>query len=112
MSQRASCVAEHRNKRMTKEDFSSNLNLISEEYKRKCKEICPNEEVLCNIVLDICYTNNKSKSFAWEMCGRQIIKNLLKRNDYKINYLVKSSDGDIEYDGYKFERRTTYVDNE
>ena len=112
MSQRASCVAEHRNKRMTKEDFSSSLNLISEEYKRKCKEICPNEEVLCNVVLDICYTNSKSKSFAWEMCGRQIIKNLLKKNDYKINYLVKSSDGEIEYSGYKFERRTINVDNE
>ena len=36
---------------------------------------------LCNIVLDICYQRSSTKRFAWEMCGEEIIQNLLKRND-------------------------------
>ena len=42
--------------------------MLKEEYIRKCVEICPNEDELCNIVLDICYTTNNSKQFAWDVC--------------------------------------------
>lgn len=112
VNKRAICANELRNKRMDKWDFSESLSMIADEYIRKCKEICPNEEVLCNIILDICYTSNKTKAFAWDVCGKQIVKNLLKRNNGQINYIVKSDTGDIEYGGCRFERRMANVDNE
>lgn len=51
------------------------------------------------------YLNNKSKSFAWEICGDVIIENLLKRNKYQINYLISDDNGEIEYQGKRFSRR-------
>lgn len=76
--------------------------IMKETFKKACYLICPNEEILCNIVLDICYTNNNSKQFAWDMCGDVFIKNLLKLNNYTINYPTACKDGDILFNGEKF----------
>ena len=40
---------------------------LMEDLKNKLLSICPNEEELCNIVVDICYKkSNNSKHFAWQ----------------------------------------------
>lgn len=96
--------------KVSREDFSENLRMITEDFKEKCAKICNNSIELCDIVLDICYSNNNSKSFAWEMCGDQIVQNLLRKNDGRINYLVRSDDGNVEFNGYKFEERTMTED--
>ena len=72
-------------------DFSENLDLITDEFKEKCERICPNEVELCDIALDICYSNKNSKAFAWELFGEQIIKNLLDKNKNEENEIRKSS---------------------
>ena len=62
-----------------------------------------NEDELCDIVLDICYTKEKSKQFAWDICGTVILKNLLNKNHNIINYpKMVSEDGDFEYCGKLF----------
>lgn len=91
--------------KQAREDYSIKLQLLNEEYRHQCFTTCNNKYELCNIVLDLCYLNNKSKSFAWEICGDVIIENLLKRNDYQINYLVSDDNGNIEYQGKRFSRR-------
>ena len=63
-------------------------------------------------MLDLCYTTNKSKTFAWEMCGATIIDNLLKQNGYQIHYLEADDNGDVEYQGRKFSRRTLSLNEE
>lgn len=68
----------------------------------ECNKTCPNSEVLANIVVDLCYTSNKNKTFAWDVAGEQIFNNVLKKNGYKIQYPVKDENGDIEFDGKKF----------
>lgn len=99
--------------KVSREVFSDELRTAASLFKEKAEIICPNAEELCDIVLDICYTNNKSKGFAWDMCSEQIINNLLKNNGYKMKYIVQDDNGDIQYDGLRFsERIYDYADNE
>lgn len=76
--------------------------VMKETFKRACYLICPSEELLGNIVLDLCYTTNNSKQFAWDICGDVFIKNLLRKNNYMINYPTANRDGDIIFNGEKF----------
>lgn len=80
-------------------------NMI-ETYRRKCIEICPNEVELCDIILDICYTQDNSKKFAWDMCGDQIVRNLLVYKDNQFNYCVRDDNGNIEYSGKRYTAMT------
>ena len=97
--------------RITKEDFNEKMFLLKEEFKRKCRITVPDEKELCDIILDICYTKEKSKGFAWDICSDQIIENLLEKNDNKIKYIIKSETGNISYQGYNFEERSVSVVN-
>lgn len=91
---------QNRNDDFDRGDF---LNSRSEEFKEQAFEICNNEEVLCNIIVDMCYKNsNKSKQFAWMICGEQMVENLLNYHDRKISFPTQSEDGDIQYKGLKF----------
>lgn len=76
---------------------------LKEEFSRRCDEVCSNRRVLCNIILDLCYQKDTSKSFAWEMCGDEIVQNLLEKNGGKILLPVKKEDGSIRYCGNRFE---------
>ena len=58
--------------------------------------------MLANILVDICYATNKSKSFAWDIAGEQIFNNVLKNNGYQIEYPIKDEVGDIEFCGNRF----------
>ena len=71
-------------------------------FVKECNEICPNAKRLCNIVIDLCYTNNKSKQFAWDLCGSTILSNLLEKNNMTIKYPAKDANGDIVYCGERF----------
>lgn len=84
--------------------------LLKEQFREKCLKECPNEDELCNIVLDLCYTKSKnSKQFAWDICGETFIKNLLRRNGYKISYPELDEDGDIEFNGMRFSMKETEI---
>jgi hypothetical protein len=71
-------------------------------FANACTRECPNAEVLSNILIDICYTSNKSKAFAWEIAGEQIFQNVLKKNNNLISFPIKHADGDIDFCGKKF----------
>lgn len=79
------------------------------EYKRLCVETCPDEAELCNILIDLCYNKEKSKQFVWAMCGETIIQNLLQKYDNTISYLERDENGDIDYCGYKFSKKTKKI---
>lgn len=65
-----------------------------------------NPEVLCEILLDICYKSNKTKQFVWDMCGDILVKRLQEKNWNQITYPVRKSNGDILYDGNRFSLET------
>lgn len=83
-------------------DAMSEISVMNEEFRKECNTICPNRKTLCNIILDVCYTRNSTKRFAWSMCGPDIIHNLLTRNHNTISFPVIDPTGDIEYGGNTF----------
>ena len=85
--------------------------LITDTFAKMCYMICPNEDELCNIVLDLCYTNNKTKQFAWDMCGDVFIKNLLRKNNNTIHYPTKEPHGGIIFGGERFKMKNYIVEN-
>jgi hypothetical protein len=93
--------------KVDKDDRMIMRNVFKEDFKRKAYEICNDADELCNIVVELCYQNNSSKQFAWDVCGDIIISNLLKRNDYQIQYPIQDENGDIEFGGEKFSLYTT-----
>ena len=94
------------------EDIEINILQLKERFMDECASVCPNNEVLANIVVDICYTSNKNKSFAWDMCGEEIFHNILKNNEHKIHFPVKDENGDIEFCGKRFSLHTKRMDGD
>lgn len=75
-------------------------------FKKECEIICSNENELCDIVLDICYKTEKSKQFAWDICGDVILDNLLKNKCGIIHFpQLVNDNGDFEYCGENFVMR-------
>ena len=75
---------------------------LRDEFMQECLKICSNQEVLCDIVLDITYKKSGTKKFAWDICGEQIIKNLLAKNNDVIMFPTKDQNGDITFCGERF----------
>ena len=94
------------------EDIEINILQLKERFMDECASVCPNNEVLANIVVDICYTSTKNKSFAWDMCGEEIFHNILKNNEHKIHFPVKDENGDIEFCGKRFSLHTKRMDGD
>lgn len=96
--------------RISEYDSCTALSIMNNEFRKECDKICPNCYALCNIILDICYTRNSTKRFAWNICGTEIIHNLLNKNDNKITYPVIDANGDITFCGDTFSVETTTIE--
>ena len=82
---------------------------LKDIFVEECTKACPNDEVLANIVVDLCYTSSKNKTFAWDVAGEQIFNNVLKNSGYAITYPIKDADGDIEFNGNRFSLYTQQI---
>jgi hypothetical protein len=89
-------------KQLTDYEEGSTVHNRTILYKEKCLEVCGNEEMLCNIVVDLCYNTNKSKQFAWQMCGDIMVANLLRHRNYTLSFPLQTEDGDFTYKGLTF----------
>ena len=72
------------------------------EYRKDCDIICSYRDALCDILVTLCYSSNLSKKFVWDICGEDIVRNLLKNNDGYIEFPTIDESGDIEYAGNRF----------
>ncbi len=93
-------------------DTFSRMQEMRAEFEQECAKICPNRFALCDIVLDICYQKSSTRRFAWEMCGAEIVQNLLSRNSGVISYPVLDADGDIQFCGNKFRVKQIQIGGE
>lgn len=81
---------------------SSLLSAYSRPFIMKAEIVCSDEVLRCDVMIDLAYKSNASKRFVWEVCGRQIIKNLLERNNYIVSYPTKVVKGDFTYKGEQY----------
>ena len=95
-----------------KEERDMFVTQLTEEFTVLCNSVCPDVKMLTNIMLDLCYTSNKNKTFAWSIVGEQIFKNVLEKNGNKITYPIKCDDGDIEFCGKRFILHTQQIGGE
>ena len=94
-------------------DWSVEREMLANKFATQCHVVCPNEYELCDIVLDMCYTSEKLKQFAWDICGDTIIENLLKKNGNRLCYpIISDSECEFEYAGKHFAMREYNVDEE
>lgn len=70
------------------------LKQLDDLFAESCAIACPDAEELCEILVDLCYSKEKSKMFVWKMCGDDIVKKLLKRNG-TIQFPTKDENGSI-----------------
>jgi hypothetical protein len=95
-------VQEIKKKQISSWDVNTKRIQIKDKFSKSCYELCLDNEVLGNIVLDLCYKTKNSKQFAWDVCGEIFINNILKKNNQTINYLELDESGEVEYCGEKF----------
>lgn len=100
-------------KRVEKLDAYDNWQqkkLFTDKFRVDCEMVCPNEDELCDIIIDICYESEKSKQFAWDICGEVFLKNLLRENGNVIHYPeLVNGDGEFEYCGENFVMREKVI---
>jgi hypothetical protein len=93
-------------KQKKNEEADSNAGLLMDHIKQifteECEQVCPNSYVLSNILIDLCYTSNKNKAFAWDVAGEQIYQNVLANSGNKLNIPIKDENGNIEFYGERF----------
>ncbi len=87
---------------VSKEERDLVMSQFKDTFSEECAFVCDNKEVLANIVVDVCYTSNKNKSFAWDVAGEQIFKNVLRNSGNKMQFPIKDENGDIEFCGKTF----------
>lgn len=98
--------------RVDEYDTFSRMQEMRAEFEQECARVCPNRFALCDIVLDICYKKSSTKRFAWEMCGTEIIQNLLSRRDGVISFPTLDADGEIQFCGNRFSVKQTEMGGE
>lgn len=95
-------------RRKAKNDVLEQEQLL-EQFKIRCLQIVPDEQALCNALLDLLYNPKNSKTFVWENFGDVIIDNLLNRTSGYCSIPVKDNDGNIDYCGEKFSMKKVKI---
>ena len=68
------------------EDGILDKSVIDLIFRGKFYEACPNEKMLCDILIDLLYDKPNSKGVVWDMCGDVIIDNLLSKSGGIVEY--------------------------
>lgn len=106
--QRYRCTSDRALKEGIKRNESDQDAEMTHEFrvsiaKSECEKICPNEDELCDIICNLCYTSEHSKQFAWDVCGETMLKNLMERNNNEIQYPKRvESGGEFIFSGDEY----------
>lgn len=86
----------------TDSDAGSSIEQLQHIFLEECALVCPNSNVLSNIVLDICYSSRKNNTFVWDVIGESVYQNVLANSGNKLHIPIKDDNGDIEFYGKRF----------
>lgn len=68
--------------------------IIDTMFQKRFYEVCSNEKVLCEILIDLLYDKPNSKAVVWAMCGNVIIDNLLSKSGGVLEYPEAVTEGE------------------
>lgn len=91
--------------KIDKTDSQSELSMLKNMFREECDKICPNEDELFNMLLDLCYCKNTTKKFVWDIFEDKIVSTLLLKNNGIISFPEIDTHGDILYCGNRFKVR-------
>ena len=74
---------------------------MNADLEENCFSIFSNEQVLCEILLDICYRDGVDVSIVWNLCGDVIVDKLVKKSGV-YRYPEQDINGDFSFSGTKF----------
>lgn len=89
----------------TSEDIADQIARLTVDLEESCFAICQNEQVLCEILLDVCYKDGIDVGIVWHLCGDVIVDKLVSKSGaYK--YPEQDVNGDFDFGGVKFSMNT------
>lgn len=93
------------------ESAADQIIKLNADLEESCFSICPNSQVLCEILLDICYRDGVDVSIVWNLCGDVIVDKLFNKSKM-YSYPEQDIDGEFGYGGLKFSMKTVAVGGE
>lgn len=84
-------------------EYDEEYSSVDYDIVDALSEICNNEDVLCDILLDYCYKYNGNKEILWTTCGEVIVKRL--SDGKNLCYPMADPNGDFEVQGKKYSMR-------
>lgn len=76
--------------------------MLKRQFRIDALSVCSDAQQLCSIVIDLCYANESSKRFAWDICGTEMLDNLFRAGGYRLTYPAKSPDGELLSRGRRY----------
>ena len=93
------------------ESISDQIIKLNADLEENCFSICPNEQILCEMLLDICYRDGIDVNIVWNLCGDVIADKLLKKSGM-YSYPEQDDDGEFSYGGIKFTMKNVVAGGE
>ena len=93
------------------ESATDQIIKLNTELEENCFSICPNEQVLCEILLDICYRDGIDVNIVWNLCGDIIVDKLVKKSGM-YSYPERDDNGEFSYGGIRFTMKNVVAGGE
>lgn len=96
----------------TEEDSASDQIIrLNSDLEEICFSICPNEHVLCEMLLDVCYRDGIDVNIVWNLCGDTIVDKLVSKSKM-YNYPEQDANGEFCYGGISFSMKSVAAGGE
>ena len=83
------------------ENIADQLIKLNTDLEENCFSVCPNEQVLCEILLDVCYKEGVDVNIVWNLCGDVIVDKIVSKSK-TYSYPEQDANGEFCYGGFKF----------
>ena len=93
------------------ENIVDKIIKLNADLEESCFSICPNEQVLCEILLDVCYKDGIDVGIVWNLCGDVIVDKLANKSGV-YSYPEQDANGEFCYGGLKFTMKNIMVGGE
>lgn len=93
------------------ESAADQIMRLNDDLAEDCFSICPNEQVLCEILLDVCYKDGVDVGIVWNLCGDIIVDKLVSKSGV-YSYPEQDVNGDFSFGGLKFTMKNVVIGGE